>query len=138
MKRSNFFPIQTLIAKVYFITSIILFCNLNTFAQQPLHKLNFKNGSIVYQGLDGDELVFNVEIENQIHRKVSIMILDISGEKIYNRSFSEKTISKRFRIPAGTGPITFVISDPISRKDQRFKIVAEQRYVGEFSVNRML
>lgn len=138
MKRSNSFSIKRLIARAYFISSVILFCNLSSFAQQPSHQINFKNGSIAYQGVEGDELIFKVNIENNLQRKISLVILDNSGEKIFTRLFSEKTISKKFRIPAGTGPVTFVISDRAGKKDQQFKIIADQRYVSEFSIKRVI
>ena len=129
---------QTLIYRAFFITSIIIFCNLRILAQHAAHQVSFENGYIAYEDVQGDEVVLNVRIENHLQRKISIFILDISGDKIFKRSFTEKTISKKFRIPSGTGPVTFVISDPAGKKDQQFKIITNQRYVGEFSVKRVM
>lgn len=138
MKRSNSSSPLAQIVRAFFITSVILLGSFRNFAQQPSSHVNFENGYISYESVQGDEVVLDLHMENILQRKISILIVDAAGEKIFSRTFRDRNIRKKFRISAGTGLLTLIISDPVAKKEQQFKIATNQRHVGEFSVKRVM
>ena len=51
MKRNYASKLNALTVKVFFIASVIFAFNLTAIAQEPSHRVTFKNGSISYQGV---------------------------------------------------------------------------------------
>lgn len=138
MKRNYASKLNALTVKVFFIASVIFAFNLTAIAQEPSHRVTFKNGSISYQGVQAGDLVFNLKLENTHSKKIIVQLLNDAGEKIFSRGYYEKNLSKNFMIPSEIETVTFVIRDVSAKTEQKFKITTAERYVEEMSVKKVL
>lgn len=123
---------------LFLVTAIVLFSGLNASAQQSSRSVNFKNGSITYNGSVDQKLVFTLSVENSTDDKIAVTILNEQGERIFRGTFHGKKIDKFFKLPDDNETLTFIISNPADKSVQQFKINTERRYVADVTVTKTM
>jgi len=82
-----------------------------------------QSATITYLGTKGNDIVFELKLENNTGKRSALLIKDKSGETVYEETIFEKQLVKRFILPADeTNEFVFVVSNGTNKYEKRFKV----------------
>lgn len=82
-----------------------------------------QSATVTYVGIKENGIVFELKLENENNRPARFIIKDRAGEELYDESFKEKTVVKRFLLPCDeNGEYTFVVRNGTTRYEKHFTV----------------
>ncbi len=93
---------------------------------------------IRYVGLDADELLsFTVKYNNPSGRRFNLLVLDESGESLFNGVYNDKKFNKAFKLPAASvNNLTFMIQGVKENYKEVFNIDVNTRQITDVVVSK--
>ena len=85
-------------------------------------------------GVQEGEMVFKIKTANLSQDKLYVVINDSDGLNIYKGIFSEKNLSKTFKVPAELGSLTLVITNLKDKNVERYEIANEKKTIEELVI----
>lgn len=85
-------------------------------------------------GIQDGEMVFKIKTENAGEDKLYITITDSEGLNLYKGIFSEKNLTKTFKVPAELGSLTLVVTNLKDKNVERYEIANEKKTIEELVI----
>jgi len=96
-----------------------------------------KMAEIKYLGVSGDDVLFNVSVENPTGSKFSVIVLDEDGSALFQEIYSDKKFEKRFRLQKSERhKLTFVVRN-FKDADIKQAFEIKTQYVEDVVVTRL-
>jgi len=97
-----------------------------------------KSAIIRHIGNDGDNMYFQVLLNNDSGEKFYLTIKDLDGIILFQEVYNDKKFDKKFRLTKGeTDKVTFVLKSARNNTSQSFEINSNTKMVEEIVVKRM-
>lgn len=85
-------------------------------------------------GIQDGDMVFKIKTENASEDKLYITINDSEGLNLYKGIFSEKNLTKTFKVPAALGSLTLVVTNLKDKNVERYEIANEKKTIEELVI----
>src|SRR5687768_7320952 len=85
-----------------------------------------------------DMMVFQVQVDNTLGDRFSVIVKDTYGATLFNEVFKDKKFDKKFKVPkTEDDKVFFVIRDLASNNEQSFEVHSNTRVIEEVSVKKL-
>ncbi|MFT3826466.1 MAG: hypothetical protein QM731_21275 [Chitinophagaceae bacterium] len=97
-----------------------------------------KSAIIKHLGNDGDNMYFQVLLNNESGEKFYLTVKDADGVILFQETYNDKKFDKKFLLTKGeTDKVTFVLKSAKNNTTQSFEINSSTKLVEEIVVKRM-
>ena len=133
-KQSNISKAKLAALALFFATTL----PTGSFAKESPNKstITAKTFDVKYMYSVEDGFVFNVKYDNLSATYFDVLIKDETGETLYERSFSDKTFSKKFQLSKSLIKAVFIIR-PQQAAEQSFEVMVQSRLTEDVVVSRL-
>ena len=96
------------------------------------------HAAIKYVGTQDDQLIFKLEIDNNLNESYSLKIRDEEGNTFFEERFKDKKVSRRFAIKKEDAGelLTFIIRSSKDQQIETFQIDRNVRMVEDLVITR--
>lgn len=118
------------------LTAIIAGFSITSFSA-PLPELLVPADSLVQVtslGIQEGEMVFRIRTENSNENRLYIVLQDKDGVALYKGMFSEKNLSKTFKVPAEVGSLSLIVTNLKDKSVERYEIANERKTIEELVI----
>jgi hypothetical protein len=141
VNKTKYMNKQSIVSKAKFAALALFFAtafSTGSFATDSPNKstTTAKTFDVKYMYSVEDGFVFNVKYDNLSAGYFDLLIKDETGETLYQRSFSDKTFSKKFQLSKSLIKAVFIIR-PQQAAEQSFEVMVQSRVTEDVVVSRL-
>ena len=85
-------------------------------------------------GIQDGDMVFKIKTANANADKLYITLSDKDGLTLYKGIFSDKNLTKTFKVPAEVGSLNLVVTNLTDKSVERYEIANEKKFVEELVI----
>jgi hypothetical protein len=117
-------------------TTLLILFTVPAFSQQLAVNENSQEMKVKYIEGDNDAMLFNLRYNNDSGNGFKLMVLNETGEVLFQNNYSGKKFKKRIRLTrlTDTDGVTFIIRSPKENVQLSYKVRVTSKVVDESSV----
>jgi hypothetical protein len=125
---------------VKLVASLILIAgSFSAQAQTANNESPVRVAEVKHIGNTRDMMVFQVQVDNSLGERFSVVLKDTYGATLFNEVFKDKKFDKKFKVPkTEDSKVYFVIRDLANNSEQSFEVNSNTRVIEEVSVRRII
>jgi hypothetical protein len=118
------------VKRVLITLSFAVFTSFASFSQDKAAS-DDETAFVNFLKVQNGQVFFTIKYHNELGRRFDITVNDAYGENLYRGNFSGKEFGKVFRAPAELGKLVVTIRSYATKKEHKFEISSEPRFIQE-------
>jgi hypothetical protein len=127
---------REILAKPFYALLLMCFFSAPAFTQSPAIQENAQEMQVKYLAGDNDAMLFNLKYDNQSGNDFKLMVLNETGDVLFQKNYSGKKFKKKIKLTrlTETADVTFLISSPRQNIQLSRKVKVTNKVVDDASL----
>lgn len=124
---------KKILSKPFYTSALLFLMSTPVFAQLPAIEENSQDIQVKYLAGDNDAMLFNLKYNNESGNDFKLMVLNETGDVLFQNNYSGKKFRKRIKLTrlTDTDDVTFLITSPKQKLQLSRKVKITSKVVDD-------